>query len=273
MRQGDLAKRLEITAEAFDLPIGVTTNDIHCPWCSRNKSFSVTRTLRGDLLFVCHRAACAEAGYLRQRGGPSSPPSQGRLFTPRVFDYETCRLEGAKLSYLVDAYGLTEAEIRWAEWSYSPKIDRLVMPVLSSVGSHRGVVTKAFDSGEVPKSLNYKEVDDNWMAWYLRPEVAIQNTEGKCNTVVLVEDLVSALKASRFYPTAALLGTHINPSMLLEILSVSDNIVICLDKDATQKSYDYAQQFACYGNFLTVPLSNDLKNMNEEELGEWSERL
>lgn len=275
MRQGDLAKRLEITAEAFDLPIGVTTNDIHCPWCSRNKSFSVTRTLRGDLLFVCHRAACAEAGYLRQRGGSRSPPSQGRLFTPRVFDYETCRLEGAKLSRLVDAYGLAEAEVRWAEWSYSPKIDRLVMPVLSAVGSHRGIVTKAFDSGEVPKSLNYKEVDDNWMAWYLRPEVAIQNTEGKCNTVVLVEDMVSALKASRFYPTAALLGTFINPSMLLEILSVSDNIVICLDKDATQKAYEYSEQFAVYGNFRTVPLSKgiDIKDMNEEELGEWSERL
>jgi len=204
----------------------------------------------------------------------TSAREEGLVVLPRKgFDYETCRLEGAKLSHLVDAYGLTEAEIHWAEWCYSPKIDRLVMPVLSTVGSNRGIVTKAFDSGEVPKSLNYKEMDDNWMAWYLRPEVAIQNEEGKYSTVILVEDMVSALKASRFYPTAALLGTFINPSMLLEILGQSDNVVICLDKDATQKAYDYAEQFACYGNFRTVPLSKDVKDMNKEELTEWSECL
>lgn len=269
----DLGKRLEIKAEASNLSVGATTNDIRCPWCKQNKSFAVTKTAKGDILFMCHRSRCGQAGYIRYRGWASGAPDQGRMFTPRVFDYPTTRVGGTKLSYLVATYDLTPAEVHWAEWMYSYKNDRLVMPVFSPFGAHRGHVAKAYNPNDIPKDINYKEVDDTWMAWYIRDPMALPDEEGKLSTVVVVEDMVSALKASRFYPAVAILGSHINYDMLTEIVATSDNVVISLDRDATQKAYEYSRQFALFGNFRTVPLSKDVKNMNKEELEEWSERL
>ena len=270
--ENDLDKKLEIKADALDLPAGVTTNAISCPWCKRSGSFSVSRTLRGDLLFLCHRSACDNSGYIRDRGTGGIAPAE-RKFVPRVFDYPTARLEGDKLSKLLGTYRLTTAEIRWAEWTYCPKTDRLVMPVLSPTGQGRGFVARAFNPADTHKNITYKEVDDVWMAWYLRPQVAIPNTQGFLNQVIIVEDMVSALKASRFYPTVALLGTHMNHSMLSEIVALTTNITICLDRDATEKAHKYTEQFAVYGNFRTVPLSKDVKDMTDEELVEWSELL
>ncbi len=273
----NLSKHLYVKAEACDLPCGATTNDIKCPWCGESKSFSVTRTLRGDLLFVCHRASCdqgGKGGYVRgPRGGTGNPPEQGRVFTPRVFDHPTTRVGGVKLAHLVSVYGLTPKEIAWADWSYAYKMDRLVMPVLSPVGAHRGSIARVYDKSIVPKTLTYKEVDDVWMGWYLRPGIAFANAEGKFGEVVVVEDCISALKASRLVPACAILGTHISHDMVRELTSTAKRVVLCLDQDATQKAYDYCKEFSAFGNFITVPLSKDIKDMNEEELEEWSDRL
>lgn len=274
----DLDKRLEIKAEASELPIGATTNDISCPWCGRSKSFSVTKTKIGDILFMCHRANCnpAASGYIRgDRRGSSNTSSvvSERNFIPRVFDYPTSRVAGEQLSKLVETYRITSDEVYWAEWSYVHKTDRYAMPVFSPTGACRGIVTKAYKDGIIPKSISYKEVDDNWMGWYLRELVALEDSENKYSQVIVVEDLVSCLKASRYYPSVALLGTHLNHKMLEEILGRTSNVVLCLDRDATQKALDYCKEFAIFGNFRAIPLSKDIKDMNTEELADWSERL
>lgn len=272
----ELGNRLEIKASVMHIPLGATTNDIACPWCGHSKSFSVTKTFRGDILFLCHRAACGESGYIRDRDGSvrnRGTPPEGRVFTPRMFDTPTIRVEGNQLTYLMDTYGLSDDEISWAGWLHCPSTNRLAMPVYSPLGVRRGVVTKALSAGQVPKNLTYKEVDEPWMGWYLRDLVAIPNSQDKYGTLVVVEDLISALKASRFYPTVALMGTHISHNMLMELVGLGDRIVLSLDSDATQKAYDYTERFAVYGNFRTVPLSKDVKDMTQEELGDWSERL
>lgn len=269
----DLEKRLAIKAEVTELPIGATTNDVKCPWCNQSKSFAVTKSHKGDILFMCHRASCGQSGYIRERG-VRGPATQGWKFTPRVYNDTTVLLEGDRLSELVSAYRLSETEIHWAGWLYAPGRGALVMPVYSPHWARRGVVTKFFDPTTIPKTITYKEVDDVWMGWYIRDGVAAPDSKGKYSQVIVVEDAISCLKASRYAPAVALYGTHLNMEMLKEILSVAgDEIVLCLDKDATQKAYNYSRQFAVYGNFRTIPLSKDLKDMNTEELGAWSERL
>lgn len=269
---GELLKRLEVKAIGIPLLKGVTTNDEHCPWCKKRGSFSVTKTHKGDVAFICHRASCGEAGYIRDRG-IRGPAEQRRMFHPRVFDCPTQRLGDGWLSHLLAEYGVTRDEINWAEWKYSPVGNRLVIPVLSPYGANRGFTCRALVNGTVPKTLTFREVDDVWLGWYNRAHHNAADQKGPINTVVVVEDPISALKASRFYPSVALLGSYIDEKMVGEIISQGTNIVLCLDADATQKAYDYAEKFAVYGNFRTVPLSKDVKNMNDEELKEWSERL
>ena len=148
------------------------------------------------------------------------------------------------------------------------------MPVRSPYGAHRGYVARGMGRHQGPKSITYKEVDNVWVGWYkwtMARESPVP--KGRDHTVVVVEDLVSALKASRYYNACAINGTHISDAILGELVSQSTDVVICFDKDATQKAYDYAERFQVYGNFRTVPLSKDVKNMNSDELKEWSERL
>ena len=265
-----LNKLLEIKASTLTLPKGSTTNDVPCPWCKQAKSFSISRTTLGDLLFLCHRASCNESGYIRCRaGGTSDSTTVKREFNPRMFDHPTFHLDGTWLSQLLDAYHLSEAEIHWAGWLCSPNPHALVMPVYSPHGARRGIVTKHFDPSVIPKSITYKEMDDNWMGWYIRKDRHHKDSEGKYGSIVVVEDGISALKASRRYPTVAIYGTHINFDMLEELTDNGHRIVLCLDKDATQKSYDYVRYFAPYGNFCAIPLSKDIKDMTEEEFIEW----
>ena len=272
----DLGNRLEIKASVLHIPLGATTHDVACPWCGHSKSFSVTKTFRGDILFLCHRASCSESGYIRDKDGSvrnSGTPTAGREFSPRMFDTPTIRVGGEQLANIMDSYGLTEDEISWAGWLFCPSSNRLAMPVYSPLGVRRGIVAKGLSPNQVPKSLTFKEVDEPWMGWYLRDLVSIPNSKDKFSTVVVVEDLISALKASRFYPTVALMGTHISHNILMELTALGERIVLSLDSDATQKAYDYTEQLACYGNFCAVPLSKDVKDMTQEELGDWSERL
>lgn len=269
-----LLQRLEIKAQATDLPPGSSTNAIHCPWCHQDKSFAVTKTQRGDLLFLCHRASCGEAGYIREKFGIGGPAAQKRKFTPRVFDYPTERLADERLAIVVDRYSLTEMEIRWAGWTYSRYGSALVMPVLSPHRTHRGIATKSLDPTVIPKNLTYKEMDDLWMGWYIRSGNQTKDEEGPYSKVIVVEDPISALKASRIAPSVAIFGTHINHKMVEELTSVSKNVVLCLDPDATTKAYKYAEEFRIYGNFSVIPLSKcDIKNMNEADFGEWGDRL
>jgi hypothetical protein len=227
---------------------------------------------------MCHRASCIESrGYIRVREGDpgwvGTPANTESRFSPRLFDYPTVRVEGQQLSKLVDTYGLSESEVSWAGWLYCPSMSRLVMPVYSPLGARRGVIARHVQPSIVPKTLTYKEVDDPWMGWFLKDLVAIQNEKGKYPKVVVVEDTISAVKASRFYPTVALMGTHLDHEKVMELIQYGDEIVLSLDQDASSVAYKYSEQFAVYGNFRTVPLSKDIKNMNQEELGDWSERI
>lgn len=271
----NLEKRLAIKADAQDLPLGGSTNAIKCPWCNKASSFSVTKSMRGDILYICHRASCDEGsrgGYIRDRGD-RGPATQGRVFTPRMYNGTTLRLEGARLAELVRRYDLSEKEISWAGWLHAPVRDALVIPVYSPYGQVRGCVAKHFDPATIPKSLTYKEVDDVWMGWYIRDLASPKDDKGKFDQVIVVEDAISAVKASRIYPAVAIFGTHLNSKMMEEILSQSDNVILALDKDATLKAHDYAKQFAMYGNFRAIALSKDIKDMTKEELGVWNGRI
>lgn len=269
----DLEKLILIQAGVKDLARGRTSNDVPCPWCGKDKSFSVTKTLKGDILFLCHRARCGESGYIRCYGSGDTSATQEPEFCPRVYDSPTRFLEGERLSQLLDTYHLRQGEVDWAGFLYNPSRDSLVMPVYCPYGTRRGTVTKAFDSTIIPKTINYKEVDENWLGWYIREGVCSANKEGKFDIVVVVEDAISAVKASRYVPSVALYGTNLNPDAIDELRSNGHKTYLAFDKDATAKAYHYVKEYGLLGNFRLLPLSKDLKDMDDHELTVWSQRL
>lgn len=255
---------LEIAANITDLPDGQTTNQVPCPWCKRNKSFSVTKRGNG-YVYVCHRASCHKAGWFRgsisDSGGTRAPVR--RKFTPKLYPYSLARVEKEWDAFLVETYAFRPGLADRMGWRYSPETGRLAIPVKSPVGETRGYIARAFD-GREPKTIPYRGVDAPWIGWC---------GDSNGGPVVVVEDLVSALKASSYFRAVALLGINLNEEKVFEIVEQSRDVVICLDRDASAAAYKYAKRYALFGNFRVVPLSKDIKDMSTDELLEWKERV
>jgi DNA primase len=97
------------------------------------------------------------------------------------------------------------------------------------------------------------------MSWFRGEEKSIP--------VWVVEDQLSAMRLWQYGLTAvALLGTHISHERAVEIKSVSDDVFLALDKDATAKSIGYASTFRYVLNTKVVALSKDVKDMDSNEL-------
>lgn len=85
----------------------------------------------------------------------------------------------------------------------------------------------------------------------------------------MVEDQFSAMRLWQEGVSAvALLGTHINHERAVELSSVTRNVVIALDKDATNKAIAHAAQFRYALDAKVVALTKDVKDLDEKELKE-----
>jgi DNA primase len=88
--------------------------------------------------------------------------------------------------------------------------------------------------------------------------------------VWITEDQFSAMRLWQEGITAvALLGTHINHERAVEISSVSRDVFIALDKDATAKAIQHATQYRYAFDAKVVALTKDVKDMGREELKEF----
>jgi DNA primase len=99
------------------------------------------------------------------------------------------------------------------------------------------------------------------MSWYkTKPNVG----------TLLVEDVPSAARASKYLNTVALLGTGIGLSRAAEIAEHATRpVIVALDQDATGTSFKWARKYALlWGDVQVLPLKQDIKNMTEEQLQE-----
>lgn len=114
-------------------------------------------------------------------------------------------------------YGITEQEIKQFKIGYSKYYDRVVLPVYYNnklrVVQMRSINTK-------PKYYNIGGTDS---------VLVIRNTLS--DTVVVVEDILSAIKVSRVCNAVSTLGTNLNFSKATKILKVAKKGFIWYDAD------------------------------------------
>lgn len=108
-----------------------------------------------------------------------------------------------------------------------------------------------------------RKPDDVTLAWY--------KMKRKSNTLILVEDQVSAIKLSPHCHAAALLGVMINDAKAEEIKAGGyDNVIISLDNDATHEAIKLQLKWRRKIKGLQVfGLGKDIKNMNKEEFDKY----
>lgn len=133
------------------------------------------------------------------------------------------------------------------------------MSVRSPNDQHRGWVLRTLGNTERTKALTYIDEDEEGLSWY--------KTTPNAPTVV-VEDIPSAIRASKHVNAVALLGTGIGLARAIEIASAAPRpIVVALDQDATALSFKWARKWSLlWGDVVVLPLTKDLKDMTEEDL-------
>jgi hypothetical protein len=247
----------------LELCDGETSYKYGCPNCGQAGSFGITKR-RGLLLYYCHRSACDCSGaFGASTHGPAAPNKLP--FNPRLFTDPTLPVDEAGLARILDRYGIRGDTVNSLGWRTNDYGTRLVMPVLSPLMGVRGYIAKSLDRYVQPKSLPYREVDGVFIGWYKGQS---EENEDYC---VIVEDCISAAKAAQCgHNSVALLGTNLNPEAVKEIFEHVSLGILCLDRDATKKAFDYRTRYSLQGNFLVVPLSKDIKDMSEQELKEWN---
>lgn len=250
---------------------GVSLAGELCPSCgggsSKEGSLSITRE-SGRLLFHCHRASCEFSGIATPKGGrylhaPAQQPERrdGR----RSYDsLDKGPLPDAIANKLHADYSIgprmcARGLLRWTT-THSPRdFGRVVLPVANPAGEVYGYVARKTDDQTGPKTLSMFASNEG--AWY------------PCNAskdLIVVEDQLSAIRASEYINAVALLGTNITDQTLRNIkMGNYREVFLALDPDAFPKSIRLARTHRATVRMTVVHLPKDIKNMRELELVDW----
>ena len=88
---------------------------------------------------------------------------------------------------------------------------------------------------------------------------------------IVVEDCVSACKVAMANLTGiAIMGTSLKEEFISPIASIVDRCFVCLDKDATEKSFKIKDALSYHVPTYVEMIDKDLKNYSVEELKKWS---
>ncbi len=235
-----------------------------CPAClggtSGDLSLSLTRVNEG-VLYNCYRALCNFRGFEGATYAISNKPNK-KQFKPKKFTAATGLLKSQHYSFMEEKYELSTYDLDKNGFKRIPERDSYMMPTMNERGYVTGCIDRAF-WGRKPKTILYKFMDFPSLSFAYRPE----SIQGK--PVLLVEDVLSSIKASKFMPTAALLGTNISEKEINYLKKITDTIWIALDNDATEKSIAYKRKYNLYFKELKIiPLFKDIKDMQLNEIQE-----
>jgi len=230
-----------------------------CPVCrggtSEERSLSITKDGDG-LVWQCFRATCGVSGATNRVA--SSKSQQKRLTVQKpTWEGTTYELPTKVKDRVQTLWGITDPP----HWYWTTDFGgRVAMSVRSPQDTHRGWVLRALTPART-KVLNYMNSNEESLSWYKTSPYA---------STVLVEDIPSALRASKYVNSVALLGTGVGFSRATEIAeNTSQTVIVALDQDAIDLSFKWAKKYKLmWGDVKVLPLKKDMKNMTEQDLRE-----
>ena len=232
-----------------------------CPACgggsTKEGTLSVSKR-EGLLLWKCHRASCGFAGAATsgsQAYNRTTEPMHTRGMVGRTIARESNMVDGPARQYLASKYGITDEHIARYELGWDDDSQRLAIPVQDFRGERLGVVLRSI-SGQQPKSKTHTEKDAiSWFVNHTAPGV------------IIVEDQFSAIRASDFLTSVALLGTHLNEERVSQIRASKFNpVYLALDADAWSTAVKWALKYRTELRPQLIKLTKDIKDMSDEEL-------
>lgn len=262
-----MTSRLAIQEIGEGLAEGENSGGNLCPFCngggSGDHSLSVVRK-SAMILYICHRDSCQAKGGIPAYGNPKrdTGPKERRVYVTSPSPLPDKHRDKLKDMYFLSDVELRRADVGWTEAYSPPGLGRVYMPVYNQQGKQRGYVCRDLYKEQNPKALSFVfRDDDTKLAWYLYSRTA---------PLVIVEDNISAIRASSYVNAVALQGTSISDDMVDEMIrSAMGPVYLCLDKDATRTAVKLSLRIRPRLVTRVVPLEKDLKDHTREELDDW----
>lgn len=223
-------KWLEI---AKQLPVGGKTDGVCPEGCGSGSKLSINHSVK-TYWCNCYRCGFTEQVYkgkqtleeLRYIRELNERASTEKLTLELPHDYTTeIPLEGRLWLY---KGGITETVWRKYRFGYSKTMRRVILPVYDSKGNLIWYQCRALLEGQSPKYVQPARSRDT--VYFL----AGAETRG-VSEVVIVEDILSAVRVGKFKTSCSLLGTKITTSQA-NFLGKFDRVIVWLDADRAGQS-------------------------------------
>jgi len=248
--------------------VRVNHDSVGCSGSS--KSLKVTRAEDGRVFAKCYRCGGfgSFAGSFKGLGSYAKKLSKKKEVVPRSVslpsDYNTDLLSLPVLpkTWLIKQ-GIIANDLKQFNIGYSEKWERLVFPIYH--GSElSGFQARYFGKDkELPKYITrYKNDADLW--------TYIPNEES--DKVVIVEDLISGVRCSRFANACVLMGTNFGDKCFNHVMNLPlNNMIVFLDDDnrnVQKKAIDIKDKLTMVGKRARIHHSNgiDPKEFTDDDL-------
>ena len=250
------------------LAVGEQLSGQECPFCARHgdrgeKSLSITRDTSA-VVYQCHRAKCGARGWVRADSASSSARSSKAANANKWGAYlkHAAPLMQDEKNWCGERWSMQDRHLRKGSVEYSPSAKRLILPIFNPAGEEVGATLRAMHTKQTPKSMIVMEKADAFcMSFY-------KSAAPNPNVWIVVEDQASAIRASMYCSSVALLGVYMDAIRAREISKLKpDKVLWCLDKDAFNKTIEMAKKYGhMIKNSSAVCPPKDLKDMTEQEL-------
>lgn len=230
-----------------------------CPFCGGKKTFTATLDM-GTVVWNCYKLGCDVSGtysddltasQVRQLLRPAPEVEQKEpetMVIPAQIVYPTA--EHTLHTKFVNRWGVHGRTM------YDVQQERVVFPIYYK-GRIIDAVGRAVGQRKHPK-------------WYRYTGLANWFTCGSGDSVVLVEDVVSAIIVNQLIPNVvgmAILGTSLTPKHM-EKIQEYNKVIIALDPDAMGKTIEYRREIELWTGIKTraIYLKDDIKYKLEEDI-------
>ena len=236
-----------------------------CPECRGRNTFTATNEL-GDIKYNCFKLGCTVGGIY---GTDMTAAEIHRRMEQQQLQRAYTDINKEKDTMEIPEYVVTPKAShtkyqryvrRWGiaigDTMYDVKDERVVFPIRDG-GRIVDAVGRAVGKKQHPK-------------WYRYTGEADYYTIGIGKTLLIVEDVVSAVVAAQELPyitAMAILGTSMNPHHF-EKIGEYDKVIIALDPDAIGKTVEYRREIELWTGRKTTAMNliDDIKYREYEDM-------
>jgi|TARA_R110000803_G_scaffold199351_1_gene263365 hypothetical protein len=245
----------------LDLAEGDTVR-CSCPDCGGINTFTASK-LEGAVMYNCYKLGCKIQGI--HTVGMTAADIQARI---KNIPKPKPKVEAMVIPQHVVLYGgdgiLDDFKDKWDLWDqglmFDLKDSRAVFPIF-----YKGIMIDAVGRalrGANPKWLRYSGKANFFIA-------------GTSNTIVVVEDVISAITVAKLgFTGMAILGTSLGDAHMSQ-LGNYNSIIVALDPDAAHKTLKYRQEIELWTGVRTIALrlDDDIKYRLESDIDSLKEYL